>query len=403
MSGSKRWALAGILTVAFAGAALYAGDVNAQQRGAEPAVITFLTAECPPESVMAVAVTVGKDPTSRDNGTAEAVPGDIAAYGCTERNLDYRLYLMAGSSSKRTYTDDALEDEARINADDAAWDGAATTIGTGESFYAPGDRAATRRLSIAEFAHKGSAWIGLPFLDLQCYDDGINNDNGDGVGWNNVSLAAGQQVYCILYAAGAAAEPTPTASPTTTATIEPTATPTGASAETTATPTEENPPPGQGQPVGPVEADEAVGKRPHPDYQVDEATGIVTWIIWPNDRGDKLYVWDAQAETCEAFGGAKCGGIGEGGGPGEFNPGLGNDQHLIVTQSFDAAGGQCEVSNSVSWAEKRNDDEVERLSTTATYTCSGANALGWPLLAVGFAAAAVAAWVVKQRASWPRP
>jgi hypothetical protein len=244
--------------------------------------------------------------------------------------------------------------------------------------------------------------VGLPFLDLQCHDDGINNDNGDGAGWNDISLAEGQQVYCILYVAGAASTPTPSPTPTATAesgatsTVEPSAT-------NEATATEESTAGGeQTQNAEPLGGANAVGKRLHPDYQVDETTGIVTWIVWPNDRGDKLYVWDAQAETCEAFGGAKCGGIGEGGGPGEFNPGLGNDQHLIVTQSLDVAGGQCEVSNSVSWSEKRNADEGERLSTTATYTCSGANALGWPLLAVGFAVAAVAAWVVKQRATWPR-
>jgi hypothetical protein len=345
---------------------------------ANAVVITFLTAICPTNSLLAIAVTGGSDPKSSDNGTSESVPGDINAYGCNEVSAPYRLYLLAGSTSSGTYTDPALTSAATINANDAAWDGTATTLSAGQSFYAWPEHAATRRFSVAEFPHNGSSWVGLPYLDLQCSTDGVNNDNGDGAGWNDVALAARQQVFCIFYFVDDTPEPTPT----------PSDTPAPVDADT---PT----------PSAVPEGDGMVGKILHPDYKVDEATGIVTWIIWPIERGQKLYVWDDQAETCEAFGGAKCGGIGEGGGPGEFNPGLGNDQHLIVTQSLDAAGGQCEVTNSVSWAPKRNADDAERSSTTATYTCSGANALGWPLLAVGFAVAALAAWVVKQRATWP--
>jgi hypothetical protein len=341
---------------------------------AEGATITFLTAACSAESAMAVAVTGGKDPKSSDNGSGQAEPGDVEAYGCELVQSAYRLYLLGSSGSGGTYLDAELVTPATRNANDSAWDGSASTIGAGESFYAGAGESATRRFSVAEFAHPGSSWIGLPYLDLQCWTDGVNNDNADGAGWNGAVFAAGAQVYCIFYFLDDEPEPTPTP----TATPEPGETPT---LEPTA------------------EADEgAVTKLLHPDVMVDEEEGVVTWIIRPVTRGTRYYIWDANADSCAAFGGAKCGGIGSDGAPGEFNPGRGNDQHLIVTQLFEIEDNHCEpVVNTVEWSTSRNAAPEDRESMTVEYRCSGANALGWPLLAISFAMAVLAAWYIARR------
>ena len=47
--------------------------------------------------------------------------------------------------------------------------------------------------------------------------------------------------------------------------------------------------------------------------------------------------------------------------------------------------------------------EGRRGSERATYTCSGASAMGWPLLAAAFlSAVAVATLLVRRRNLWPR-
>lgn len=373
MKGRAITGIVSMVVVAAVTATIALGSANPTQAQApgNAAVITFITALCPAESAMAVAVTGGSDPTSRDNGTTEAVPADIAAYGCEQAALPYHLYLLAGSTRSATYLDPGLDSEAVINRDDSAWDGTATVIGAGESYYAPAGRPATRRLSLAEFNHPGTSWVGLPFLDLQCYADGANNDNGDGVGWNNLSLNGGQQVYCIAYFAADDPEPAPA--------------PANESAEEAAA----------------VASDGAVSKELHPDVKVDEEGGVVTWIIRLVERGERIYVWDDAVETCQGFGGAICGGIGSDDDPGTFNPGQANDQHLVVTQSFSVEDGQCDdVANTVQWSTKRNTTPGDRESLTATYRCSGASVLGWPLLVVAFGVAASAAWVIHRRAPW---
>jgi hypothetical protein len=63
--------------------------------------------------------------------------------------------------------------------------------------------------------------------------------------------------------------------------------------------------------------------------------------------------------------------------------------------------GHCEdVVNTVEWALKSNADPSERERLTAVYRCSGANALGWPLLAIAFALAVGVAWLVHKRGPW---
>jgi hypothetical protein len=139
----------------------------------------------------------------------------------------------------------------------------------------------------------------------------------------------------------------------------------------------------------------------HPDFDVDEENGIVTWIISPLADDTRIYVWDAAAATCQAFGGALCGGIAADGAPGEFEKTAGQDQHLVVTQVFAVEDGHCEdVVNTVEWSLDSNAHPSERETLTAVYQCSGANALGWPLLAVAFALAVGVAGLVQKRVTW---
>ena len=340
------------------------------------ATITFLTASCSAESAMALAVTGGKDPKSADNGTKEAVPSDIEAYGCKLVRASYHLYLFGSSTADGTYLDAALTAVARTNANDDAWDGAASTIAAGGSFYAAPGKSAIRRFSIAEYKHPGSSWIGLPYLDLQCSTDGINNDNADGAGWNGAAFGAGQQVYCIYYFLDEQPEPTPTATPT----VAPGETPT---------------------PVPTVANPGRLIKELHPEVQVDEHDGVVTWIIRPEDLTARIYVWDANAADCHGFGGALCGGIGTDGTPGTFDPANEDHQNVIVTQRFKVVDGQCEpVVNTVEWSTDPNALPGDRESLTVEYRCSGANALGWPLLVASFVMAVAVAWYISRRIQW---
>ncbi len=341
------------------------------------ATITFLTASCSPDSAMAIAVTGGQDPNSANNGTSGAVPTDIDAYGCELVQSAYRLYLLGSSTGGGTFVDAALTTAATLNANDDAYDGSATTIGAGDSYYAAPGVSAIRRFSIAEFGHPGSAWVGLPYLDLQCWTDGINNDNADGAGWNGAAYSAGEQVYCILYFL--ADDPEPTATPT--PSPEPGETP-------TAVPTEDDDP-------------GTVIKELHPDVKVDEEQGIVTWIIRPSGLKAHFYLWDENADSCQGIGGALCGGVAGDGSPGSFDPANGDEQHLVVTQNFKVSEGQCEaVVNTVQWSTDPNAAPSDRNSMQVEYRCSGATALGWPLLAGVFFMAAAVAWYIARRLSW---
>jgi hypothetical protein len=205
----------------------------------------------------------------------------------------------------------------------------------------------------------------------------VNNDNADGAGWNGAAFVAGQQVYCIFYFLAEEPEPTPTATPT---------------AIPGATPTAESP----------AETEDGrVIKELHPGVMVDEESGFVTWLIRPVDLSSDVFVWDANADTCQAFGGARCGGIGGDGGPGAFSAEGADGQHLIVTQHFEVEDNHCApVVNVVEWSATQDSPGSERQSQRVEYQCSGATALGWPLLAGSFLLAVAAAWYIARRIQW---
>ncbi|MGH2632077.1 MAG: hypothetical protein ACRDG3_01590, partial [Tepidiformaceae bacterium] len=73
----------------------------------------------------------------------------------------------------------------------------------------------------------------------------------------------------------------------------------------------------------------------------------------------------------------------------------GDDQYLLVTQLYTKQGDSCQVDNTADWADPSTPSDLSHVS--ASYKCSGAPALGWPLLVVGFMGAAGVAWFVRRR------
>ncbi len=111
-----------------------------------------------------------------------------------------------------------------------------------------------------------------------------------------------------------------------------------------------------------------------------------------------MQVWDEHAASCQAFAGATCGGLGQReAGYGEFHAGA-PGQYLLVTQRYEVEGGSCTVEDEARYAIEpfRTPAEPE-WTVKATYRCSGAAALGWPLLGAGFAGAVAVAWVLKRK------
>jgi hypothetical protein len=117
---------------------------------------------------------------------------------------------------------------------------------------------------------------------------------------------------------------------------------------------------------------------------------VVVWKLAPSFQA-AMTVWDDAAESCHGNDGAECGGIGSGG-SGSFS-GTRPNEKFTVTQSYTDAGGSCSVSNTVRWESGGVTGEA-----TGTYQCSGATALGWPLLGVAFAAATGVAYWVRRKA-----
>ena len=131
---------------------------------------------------------------------------------------------------------------------------------------------------------------------------------------------------------------------------------------------------------------------------VSASDSVVTWKLAPGYNTD-LMVWDPSATSCQAFGGASCGGIGVDGSSGSFVGSPAGSQSLVVTQSYEKSGDSCDVSNTASFAMP---GDAAPQTVTATYKCSGTPALGWPLFAAGSIGALGVAWWLGRRLHWSR-
>lgn len=121
----------------------------------------------------------------------------------------------------------------------------------------------------------------------------------------------------------------------------------------------------------------------------------IRWKLEPSAPAD-MAVWDAKAESCEAFGGASCGAITTAG-PGTFSASA-SSQYLVVTQSYSKDGESCSVKNTAEWAA---DPAGTRTAVDASYLCSRAPTMGWPLFTLFATGAVCISWAARRKLRWP--
>jgi hypothetical protein len=132
---------------------------------------------------------------------------------------------------------------------------------------------------------------------------------------------------------------------------------------------------------------------------VSEDGVYVKWKLAPT-AGVRMQVWDPVAVRCEAFNGASCKDLLTGGAAAFVTAG-GTNQYLYVYQPLKKDGESCNVSNTAEWALGEN-PAAARESVTASYVCSGAPTMGWPLFALFVAATGSMAWVARRKFQWSR-
>ena len=121
---------------------------------------------------------------------------------------------------------------------------------------------------------------------------------------------------------------------------------------------------------------------------------VIVWKLRPL-TSHAYVVYDEFVSACEEFNGAACGDIAAGG-YGKFYE-KGSEQYLLVSQKYETKDGNCEVENHAKWESGDLHGEVE-----ARFRCSGATALGYPLIALAALAAIVIAYGVQRRHPWTR-
>lgn len=391
----KRAFFALLTAITFA-ATLAGGHALPASAAAAPGRITLLAATCPSSSSMYQRVVAGQDPSSGENGNA-ADPADIAAYGCSPVS-GLGFFLLANSTARSVFTDQALTNAATVSSTESGAAGA-TILPAGSTVYVPGGVAQTRRFSVWNYPTTITARAAMPFLDLQCLTDGYNNDNADGAGWSDQAIVAGAQTYCIAYVWDGVVPPT--ATPTTAATATPTATRTAAAtttATTTATATATTT--ATATPTSTSTAPPTATTTPATVKKsfVKAEGGVVTWRLEPSSPAN-MVVRDVNAASCEGFAGAACGNIAAGG-TGTFSSAGGNDQHLLVTQPYKQDGESCSVKNTAEWSTDPTASTPHQ-SVDASYICSGAPTMGWRLFGLFAAGLLAMTWVARRKLQWP--
>jgi len=212
----------------------------------------------------------------------------------------------------------------------------------------------------------------------------------------------------------ASASPSPTATPspqpsaTATPTNTPTLTPTPAKASgntlqrTTPTPAD------TGRRATLADAKPGLVIDPLPAEE-----GVLKWRVSPRTAGQYTVTWSvsqfcgdgekpcplssAALPLCEAGEGATCPETGDRSSF-SFDGANANGGIVVTMRLADSNPEVCTVKAAFTW-----NGDGRRGTERASYTCSGASAMGWPLLAVAFLAAVAAATVLVRRSQlWPR-